>query len=155
MRSGVHHQLASLQNQLEGEKLSKKDYKDVLRALKPISATSDPAKLSKIYGSRFTKAWELLKEKRVKKYVFNPSGRVMWIVVGKEREYIIYPAVGYCQCDDFFFAVMDGKALACQHLIAQRLAQELSDHDVVEAEDRLFHSLMEDRRPLMAPAEEV
>jgi predicted nucleic acid-binding Zn finger protein len=79
----------------------------------------------------------------------------MWIVVGKEREYIIYPAVGYCQCDDFFFAVMDGKALACQHLIAQRLAEELSDYELVEAEDRLFNSLMEDKRRLMALAEEV
>jgi predicted nucleic acid-binding Zn finger protein len=134
---------------LEGEKLSEKDYRDVLRALEPISVASDPAELSKIYGSRFTKAWELLKEKRVKKYVFNPSGRVMWIVVGNEREYIIYPAVGYCQCDDFFFAVMDGKALACQHLIAQRLTQELSDYDMVEAEDQLFNSLMEDQRRLM------
>jgi predicted nucleic acid-binding Zn finger protein len=155
MWSGVYHQLASLQNQLEGEKLSEKDYRDVLKALEPISITSDPAKLSKIYGSRFTKAWELLKEKRVKKYVFNPSGRVMWIVVGKEREYIIYPAVGYCDCDDFFFAVMDGKALACQHLIAQRLAEELSDYDLVEVEDRLFDSLMEDKRHLMLPSREV
>jgi predicted nucleic acid-binding Zn finger protein len=155
MRSGVRHQLASLQDQLEGGKLSEKDYRDVLRALEPISATADPAKLSKIYGSRFTKAWELLKEKRVKKYIFNPSGRVMWIVVGKEREYLIYPAVGYCGCDDFFFAVMDGKVLACQHLIAQRLAEELSDYDLVEAEDRLFDSLMEDKRHLMLPPREV
>ena len=126
--------------------MREKDYRDVLKALEPISATSDPAKLSKVYGPRFAKAWELLKEKRVKKYVFNPSGRVMWIVVGKKREYIIYPAVGHCGCDDFFFAVMDGKALVCQHLIAQRLAEKLSDYDVTEAEDRLFDSLMEEER---------
>ena len=144
MRKGVRHQLALVQDQLEGEKLREKDYRDVLKALEPISATSDPAKLSKIYGSRFTKAWELLKEKRIKKYVFNPSGKVIWIVVRRERGYLLYPIVGFCQCDDFFFAVMDGKALACQHLIAQRLAEELSDYDVVEAEDHLFDSLMEE-----------
>lgn len=118
--------------------MGEKDYRDVLKALEPISATSDPAKLSKIYGSRFAKAWELLKARAVKKYVFNPSGRVIWIVVGKEREYIIYPAVSFCSCDDFFFAVMDGKALACQHLIAQKLAEELSDYEVIETEDRFF-----------------
>jgi predicted nucleic acid-binding Zn finger protein len=50
---------------------------------------------------------------------------------------------------------MDGKALACQHLIAQRLAEELSDYDLVEAEDRLFDSLMEDKRRLMLPPSEV
>lgn len=126
--------------------MSEKDYRDVLKALESISATSDPAKLAKIYCSRFVKAWELLKERRVKKYVFKPSGKTMWIVVGKEREYIIYPAVGYCSCDDFFFAVMDGKALACQHLIAQRLAEVLCDYETVEAEDQLFNSLMEEWR---------
>lgn len=122
-----------------------KDYRDVLKALEPISTTSDPAELSKIYGSRFTRAWQLLKERRVKKYVFKPSGKIMWIVVGKEREYIIYPAVGYCQCDDFFFAVMEGEALACQHLIAQRLAEVLVDYETVEA-DQPFDSLMEEWR---------
>ena len=126
--------------------MGEKDYRDVLKALEPISATSDPAKLAKIYGSRFAKAWELLKERRVKKYVFKPSGKTMWIVVGKEREYIIYPAVGYCSCDDFFFAVMDRKALACQHLIAQKLAEALSNYETVEAEDQLFDSLMEEWR---------
>jgi len=117
--------------------VGEKDYRDVLKALQSISATSDPTKLSKIYGSRFAKAWELLKKKRVKKYVFNPSGRVMWIVVGRKCEYIIYPAVGYCGCHDFFFAVMEDAALACQHLIAQRLTESLGDYCTVETEDGL------------------
>ena len=120
------------------------DYRDVLKALEPLSASSDPARLCKIYGPRFIEAWELLKGRMIKEYVFKPSGRTLWIVVGKEREYIIYPAVDLCSCDDFFFAVMEGKALACQHLIAQRMAEELSDYETVEAEDRLFDSLMED-----------
>jgi hypothetical protein len=41
---------------------------------------------------------------------------------------------------------LDGKALACQHLIAQKLAEVLSDYETVEAEDRLFDSLMEEWR---------
>jgi hypothetical protein len=40
-----------------------------------------------------------------------------------------------------FFAVMDGKALACQHPIAQKLAEELSDYEVIEAEDRFLYDL--------------
>ena len=126
--------------------MREKDYRDVLKALEPISATSDPFKLSKIYGSRFAKAWELLKEKRVKKYVFKPNGKTLWIVIGGEHEYVIYEKVGFCSCEDFYFSVMRGEALACQHLIAQRLAEELSDYDLVEAEDRLFDSLMEEWR---------
>ena len=107
------------------------DYRDVLTGLEPITADPDPAKLSKIYGSRFNRAWELLKERAVKKYVFK-SGMVRWIVAGKQRNYLVYPDVAFCSCEDFFFAVMRGEALVCQHLIAQTLAEKLSDYEVIE-----------------------
>jgi predicted nucleic acid-binding Zn finger protein len=100
--------------------------------------------LSEAFGSRFTKAWETLKEKRVKKYVFSPSGRVVWIVVGREREYQIMPAAGFCSCDDFYFRVMDREANICYHLIAQKLADALEGYDKVEEEDRLYDCLMEE-----------
>jgi predicted nucleic acid-binding Zn finger protein len=102
------------------------------------------AQLSEAFGSRFTKAWETLKEKRVKKYVFSPSGRVVWIVVGREREYQIMPAAGFCSCDDFYFRVMDREANICYHLIAQKLADALEGYDRVEEEDRLYDCLMEE-----------
>jgi len=102
------------------------------------------AQLSEAFGSRFTKAWETLKEKRVKKYVFSPSGRVVWIVVGREREYQIMPAAGFCSCDDFYFRVMDREANICYHLIAQKLADALEGYDKVEEEDRLYDCLMQE-----------
>lgn len=76
--------------------------------------------------------------------MFWPSGRVVWIVVGRDYEYLIYPVVGYCSCLDFYFAVMEGKALMCHHLIAQRLAEILSWYDLIVEEDRFYHSLMEE-----------
>jgi predicted nucleic acid-binding Zn finger protein len=100
--------------------------------------------LSEAFGSRFTKAWETLKEKRVKKYVFSPSGRIVWIVVGREREYQIMPAAGFCSCDDFYFRVMDREAHICYHLIAQRIADALGWYDKIEEEDRLYDILLEE-----------
>jgi predicted nucleic acid-binding Zn finger protein len=100
--------------------------------------------LSEALGSRFTKAWETLKEERVKKYVFSPSGRIVWIVVGREREYQIMPAAGFCSCDDFYFRVMDREAHICYHLIAQKIADALGWYDKVEEEDRLYDCLMEE-----------
>jgi predicted nucleic acid-binding Zn finger protein len=47
-----------------------------------------------------------LKENRVKKYTFKPSGRVVWVVVGKERDYLIMPDAEFCSCDDFYFRVI-------------------------------------------------
>jgi len=106
--------------------------------------------LSEAFGSRFTKAWETIKEKRVKKYVFSPSSRIVWIVVGREREYQIMPAAGFCSCDDFYFRVMDREANICYHLIAQKIADALGWYDKVEEEDRLYDCLMEEWKKVTA-----
>ena len=95
-------------------------------------------------GSRFTKAWETLNEKRVKKYIFSPSNRIVWIVVGREREYQIMPAAGFCSCDDFYFRVIDREVNLCYHLIAQKLADALGLFDKVEEHDEAYDFLMEE-----------
>ena len=106
--------------------------------------------LSEALGSRFTKAWDSIKEERVKKYVFSPSGRIVWIVVGREREYQIMPAAAFCSCDDFYFRVMDREANICYHLIAQKIADALGWYDKVEEEDRLYDCLMEEWKKVTA-----
>ena len=106
--------------------------------------------LSEALGSRFTKAWDAIKEERVKKYVFSPSGRIVWIVVGREREYQIMPAAAFCSCDDFYFRVMDREANICYHLIAQKIAEALERYDKVEEEDRLYECLMEEWKKVTA-----
>jgi hypothetical protein len=47
--------------------------------------------LYELFGQRFTKALDAVTEGRVKKYIFHPSGRTVWIVVGRERDYLIMP----------------------------------------------------------------
>ena len=102
------------------------------------------SQLLEALGSRFTKAWDAVQEERVKKYIFSPSGRIVWIVVGREREYQIMPAAAFCSCDDFYFRVMDREANICYHLIAQKLAEVLELYDKIEEEDRLYNCLMEE-----------
>jgi predicted nucleic acid-binding Zn finger protein len=106
--------------------------------------------LSEALGSRFTKAWEAVQEDRVKKYIFSPSDRIVWIVVGREREYQIMPAAAFCSCDDFYFRVMDREANICYHLIAQKLAEALELYDKIEEEDRLYDCLMEEWKKVTA-----
>jgi predicted nucleic acid-binding Zn finger protein len=95
-----------------------------------------------IFGQRFTKAFETLKENRVKKYIFKPGGRIVWIVVGRERDYLIMPEVDFCTCDDFYFRVLDRQVHMCYHLIAQKLAKNLDWFDTIEEHDELYDSLM-------------
>ncbi|MCW4034028.1 MAG: hypothetical protein NWF03_01545 [Candidatus Bathyarchaeota archaeon] len=106
--------------------------------------------LKEALGSRFTKAWEAVQEERVKKYIFSPSGRIVWVVVGREREYQIMPEAVFCSCDDFYFRVMDREANICYHLIAQKLADVLGLYDKIEEEDRLYDCLMEEWKKVTA-----
>jgi predicted nucleic acid-binding Zn finger protein len=98
--------------------------------------------LYELFGQRFTKALGALKENRVKKYVFKPSGRTVWIVIGRERDYLIMPEAEFCMCDDFYFRVLDKKIHLCYHLIAQKIARNLAWYETIEESDKIYESLM-------------
>lgn len=111
---------------------------------------TDRAMLSAAFGPRFTKAWKAVEDKRVKKYVFKPSNRIVWIVVGKGRDYLIMPAADFCTCDDFYFRVMDRQIHLCYHLIAQKLAETLEGYELYEEEDELYDTLMKEWKKAIA-----
>lgn len=105
--------------------------------------------LVSIFGSRFIKAWRTVKDDRVKKYIFKPSGRVVWIVVGKERDYLVMPDAVFCSCNDFYFHVMSQKAYLCYHLIGQRIAEALGKYDVIEESDEAYDFLIREWKMVM------
>ncbi len=100
--------------------------------------------LYETFGQRFTRAFEALKENRVKKYVFKPSDKTIWIAVGKERDYLIMPQAEFCTCDDFYFRVLDRQVHLCYHLIAQKIANALGWYEHVEEHDELYETLMQE-----------
>ncbi|RLI37719.1 hypothetical protein DRO55_00650 [Candidatus Bathyarchaeota archaeon] len=102
--------------------------------------------LTAIFGQRFLKAWDAVINRRVKRYRFKPSGRVVWVVVGREREYLVMPIAEFCSCDDFYYRVMDGEVHLCYHLIAQKVAESLGWYDKIEEEDGFYETLIEEWR---------
>ncbi|TRO49678.1 hypothetical protein E2P63_07885 [Candidatus Bathyarchaeota archaeon] len=98
--------------------------------------------LYELFGQRFTKALSTLKENRVKKYIFKPSGRTVWVVIGRERDYLIMPEAEFCMCDDFYFRVLDKKIHLCYHLIAQKIARNLGWYETIKEDDKLYDPLM-------------
>ena len=113
---------------------------DEVRTQKELSR-SNWERLRNTFGDRFDRAWRLVQERRVKRYTFHPSGRVVWVVIGQGGEYQIYPAAGYCGCDDFFFRVIDGEAGLCYHLMGQKIAEALGSFDSVDEEDEVYRLL--------------
>jgi predicted nucleic acid-binding Zn finger protein len=99
-------------------------------------------KLTEAFGQRVTRAREALDEGRVKKYVFQPSGRIVWIVVGKQRDYLVMPSIDYCSCYDFFFQFDRGHV--CYHIIAQKLAEATGKFDMFEDDDQFYSVLIKE-----------
>jgi predicted nucleic acid-binding Zn finger protein len=132
-------------NQIKHEK---KALKELLSEIKEVGSITDQQKhtLSKMYGERLKRALKAVEERRVKKYVFKPSGRVVWIIVGTERDYQTIPSINYCICDDFYFHVISHEVGLCYHLLAQVLSEALGKFELFTAHDRMYEPLMSEWR---------
>jgi len=94
--------------------------------------------LKESFGDRFTNGWELASSKRVRRYEFAPSGRIVWAVQGRKSEYQVMPDIPFCYCDDYYFRVMDRKRGLCYHLIAQRIAAALHQFEDIAKKDSQY-----------------
>jgi len=95
---------------------------------------------------RLKKAIEVVNRGRVKKYIFVPSGRVTWIVVGRRKDYWVIPRL-YCSCDDFYINVISRRSTPlCYHLLAQAIAERTGRYDVFSVSDEEGEKLEEEWR---------
>jgi len=93
---------------------------------------------------RRDEAEEAVRGLRVKRYIFTPSGRDRWIVVGRHRDYIVLPTVPYCSCDDYFFRVIHRGKPSCYHIEAVRTSMKEERYELIEEEDYWYNKLMEE-----------
>ncbi|MBM3291123.1 hypothetical protein FJY84_00420 [Candidatus Bathyarchaeota archaeon] len=125
---------------------------DELRSERTLSR-SNWERLKRVFDERFDKAWRLVQEKRIKKYIFSPSLRIIWIAIGQGAEYEILPHAGYCSCDDFYFRVVDGNTGICYHLLAQKIAEAMDSYEEVKEEDDFFDLLVKEWRTQILESE--
>ena len=98
--------------------------------------------LAKLYPNLFEESYYTVRTDRVKKYVFTPSGRVLWVVVGRHRDYIILPKANFCTCDDFFFRVLGHEKPMCYHILAVKIAELTGRYEVIEEGDSWYKKLL-------------
>jgi len=99
-------------------------------------------RLSKIFDKRFQKALQSMRDGRVRRHVFKPSKRIVWMVTGEEGTYQVLPTVNFCSCNDFYFRVVNGETPLCYHVIAQKLAEVLNCFEVIEERDGGYEELV-------------
>lgn len=99
-------------------------------------------KLATNFGERLWKALRAITEKRVIKYIFEPSNKQIWIVSGKNRDYLVISDF-YCSCDDFYLnVVIRKKNKVCYHILAKRLAEALDLYTSSTLSDDKYEKLM-------------
>ena len=124
------------------------DYRKVLETLDKIPVDTEENFINTLKSTRSSrwvkKVSRLIKNGSVEKHVFKPSGKTVWIVVGKEKDYLILPEAEFCTCDDFYFRVMDHEVHLCYHLLAQKLADLLGLYEKIEESDEIYETLMKE-----------
>jgi predicted nucleic acid-binding Zn finger protein len=88
-------------------------------------------RLSKLFPvTQISKVKGIMNE--IVKIVFKPSNRVVWMKLGADKDYIIYPKL-YCSCMDFFLqGISKNRKYYCKHLIAQGIVEALSSQEVIK-----------------------
>jgi len=101
-------------------------------------------KLNQLCGKRFWKALQAVSNNLVKRYIFSPSGREVWIVVGKNRDYRVLSEI-YCDCEDFYVnVIVKRRAEFCYHIIAKILAEALGVFAAIPVDDAKYDSLLKE-----------
>jgi predicted nucleic acid-binding Zn finger protein len=67
----------------------------------------------------------------VKLHLFQPSGRAIWTVVGRDSEYWLDPELEFCSCKNYFFQALSN-AGPCYHL--KSVTQATSENKFVTIE---------------------
>ena len=116
-------------------------------------ADTQRVKLEEQFGDRFKNALELVQKRKVHRYKFKPSGRTIWTVKGRKGVYQVIPETNFCNCDDYYYRVMDGQRALCYHIIAQRIASSLGKYETSPLRDAQYSKITQQwrTRPEAAP----
>ena len=95
-------------------------------------------RLAERFADRVKNALELVDKHKVHRYRFRPSGRTIWTVEGRKRIYQVIPETTFCNCDDYYFRVMDGQKALCYHIIAQKIAFALGRFQTSDLKDAQY-----------------
>ncbi|HZY47817.1 MAG TPA: hypothetical protein VFE96_08485 [Candidatus Bathyarchaeia archaeon] len=122
----------------------RKILKDACMEIERARSISEDQKraLANTFEKRFQQAFVIAGSGRVRKYHFIPSGRTVWAVNGRGRDYQVMPDSLFCTCDDYYFRVMEHKKQLCYHILAQQLCQAMNTYRVTETIDSRYPEII-------------
>jgi predicted nucleic acid-binding Zn finger protein len=85
---------------------------------------------------------DIISSGSVKQMLCLPSGKKLWIVIGRDNEYWTDPELGFCTCKDFYFATLSG-GQDCYHLKGVRKAMQQKRFTIIEFDDSYYVRLLQ------------
>ncbi len=77
----------------------------------------------------------------VKRMLFMPSGKTLWVVIGRDNEYWTDPELRFCSCNDFYFNALS-RGQDCYHLKSVIKAIEQKAFTTTEFNDSEYVDLL-------------
>ena len=77
----------------------------------------------------------------VKQMLFLPSGKKLWVVIGRDNEYWTDPELRFCSCNDFYFNTLS-RGQDCYHLKSVTKAIEQRAFTTIEFDDSEYIDLL-------------
>ncbi|MHA1268821.1 MAG: hypothetical protein ACTSPY_03465 [Candidatus Helarchaeota archaeon] len=106
----------------------------------------DLKELDRLYNKRFWKGLALATKNNVKKYIFKPSNRELWIITSENRDYYTLHNF-FCNCKDFYLkVVLRRESRSCKHLLAKFISIALNNYETIEIDDDRYNSLITEWR---------
>lgn len=110
--------------------------------------------LRNAFPKGFDRAIEVASKGGVRRILFKPSRRIVWIVKGRGGEYQVIPEAPFCDCNDFYFRVIGGEKSICYHILAQAISEALGLFEEVELGDGEYEGIVGRHLPRPGPREE-
>jgi predicted nucleic acid-binding Zn finger protein len=85
---------------------------------------------------------EVVKAGRVKRHIFEPSGREIWTVVGSRVDHYVDLEQPYCSCKDFYYHLIRGLEQTCYHIEAARTAKQANTYSEITFSDEEYQDLL-------------
>jgi predicted nucleic acid-binding Zn finger protein len=79
----------------------------------------------------------LLEEGAVKFHLFQPSGRAIWTVVGRDDEHWGDIELGFCSCKNYYYKTLSN-GMPCYHLLCIELAKKHTKFVTIRFHDKEY-----------------
>ena len=82
-----------------------------------------------------------VERRAIKFHIFLPSGRAIWTVVGRDREYWVDPDLDFCSCKGYYYKTLS-TCNPCYHLKSVESARQKKKFAEIKFQDVEYQSFI-------------